>query len=235
MRLARAAACRSRPAYLGRHARAVADVFARLPGLAETPIRVCLRGTDEYVRARPEPLWPPLLDGEAEHVASGLVRVPRSRRVVAEHGDPDTAVEHPEGQPRRRRVVEERRRLLHEGDPLIGHPVREQNVLVVKARVEALDPARRWVPDPGDGPDPSAAPEWSLVIAPTKGTLSFGSVAVGDHISRGTVLAQVRTADGDVAVTAPHSGWLSQWLVRDGDDVGPGQPVLRLAPKGALS
>jgi len=100
---------------------------------------------------------------------------------------------------------------------------------------EDLDAARRMVADHGDRPDPSADPEWSLVIAPTKGTLSFGSVAVGDQISRGTVLAQVRTADGDVAVTAPHSGWLSQWLVRDGDDVGPGQPVLRLAPKGALS
>lgn len=98
-----------------------------------------------------------------------------------------------------------------------------------------LDAARRMVAEHGDRPDPSADPEWSLVIAPTKGTLSFGSVAVGDQISRGTVLAQVRTADGDVAVTAPHSGWLSQWLVRDGDDVGPGQPVLRLAPKGALS
>jgi [acyl-carrier-protein] S-malonyltransferase len=100
---------------------------------------------------------------------------------------------------------------------------------------EDLDAARRMVADHGDRPDPSADPEWSLVIAPTKGTLSFGSVAVGDQISRGIVLAQVRTADGDVAVTAPHSGWLSQWLVRDGDDVGPGQPVLRLAPKGALS
>ncbi len=41
------------------------------PGLSETPIRVCLRGTDEYVRARTEPLWPPLLDGEAEQLARG--------------------------------------------------------------------------------------------------------------------------------------------------------------------
>ena len=41
------------------------------PDLRETPIRVCLRGTGEYVRARTEPLWPPLLDAEAEQLARG--------------------------------------------------------------------------------------------------------------------------------------------------------------------
>jgi [acyl-carrier-protein] S-malonyltransferase len=97
-----------------------------------------------------------------------------------------------------------------------------------------LDAARRMVAEHGDRPDPSADPEWSLVIAPTKGTFGFSSVGIGDRVSGGTVLAHVRTAnDDDVAVTAPHSGWLSQWLVRDGDEVAPGQPVLRLAPKGA--
>ncbi len=58
-------------ALLDRHAPAIGDVFARLPRLRETPIRVCLRGTDEYVRARTEPIWPPLLDAEAEQLARG--------------------------------------------------------------------------------------------------------------------------------------------------------------------
>ncbi len=63
-------------AFLDRHARKIADVFARLPALRETPIRVCLRGTDEYVRARSggagaETLWPPLLDAEVEQLARG--------------------------------------------------------------------------------------------------------------------------------------------------------------------
>ena len=58
-------------AFLGRHAARIADVFTSLPGLRETPIRVCLRGTDEYVRARTEPLWPPLLEGESEQLARG--------------------------------------------------------------------------------------------------------------------------------------------------------------------
>ena len=58
-------------AFLERHASAIADVFARLPGLGSTPIRVCLRGTGDYVRARSEPVWPPLLDAEAEQLARG--------------------------------------------------------------------------------------------------------------------------------------------------------------------
>jgi hypothetical protein len=57
-------------ALLDRNARAIADVFAALPNLRETPIRVCLRGTDEYVRADPN-LFPPLLDAELEQVARG--------------------------------------------------------------------------------------------------------------------------------------------------------------------
>jgi len=58
-------------ALLDRHGRAIAKVFADLPELREAPIRVCLRGTGEYVQAQTEPLWPPLLDAEAEQMARG--------------------------------------------------------------------------------------------------------------------------------------------------------------------
>jgi len=58
-------------AFLDRRAGAIATVFERLPKLSDTPIRVCLRGTDEYVRARSAPVWPPLLDAEAEQLARG--------------------------------------------------------------------------------------------------------------------------------------------------------------------
>lgn len=68
--LAMAAAYHATLALLERNARAVADVFARLPELRTTPIRVCLRGTDEYVRADPN-LFPPLLDAEVEQLARG--------------------------------------------------------------------------------------------------------------------------------------------------------------------
>lgn len=58
-------------ALLDRHSSSIARVFSELPGLNQTPIRVCLRGTDEYVRARSEPLWPPLLAAESEQLARG--------------------------------------------------------------------------------------------------------------------------------------------------------------------
>lgn len=52
-----------------RHACGVRRV---LPYLGKpVPIRVCLRGTDEYVRAGSQPLWPPLLDAETEQLARG--------------------------------------------------------------------------------------------------------------------------------------------------------------------
>ena len=69
--VAMAAAYRGTLLFLERHAAAIAEVFAGLPGLGETPIRLCLRGTDEYVRARSEPVWPPLLDGEVVQMARG--------------------------------------------------------------------------------------------------------------------------------------------------------------------
>jgi len=69
--LAMAGAYLATLAFLDRHSRPIADVFTGLPELRDTPIRVCLRGTDEYVRAATEPLWPPLLDAEAEQLARG--------------------------------------------------------------------------------------------------------------------------------------------------------------------
>ena len=69
--LAMAAAYHETLVFLDRHATSIAHIFRELPGLQETPIRICLRGTDEYVRARSEPLWPPLLDAEEEQLARG--------------------------------------------------------------------------------------------------------------------------------------------------------------------
>jgi hypothetical protein len=57
---------------LERHSRPIARIFAELPGLRETPIRVLLRSTGEYVRAHSgEELWPPLLDAEKEQLDRG--------------------------------------------------------------------------------------------------------------------------------------------------------------------
>jgi hypothetical protein len=69
--LAMAVAYRATLGFLDRQAAAIAEVFRGLPELEETPIRVCLRGTAEYVHSGREPLWPPLLEAEVEQLARG--------------------------------------------------------------------------------------------------------------------------------------------------------------------
>ncbi len=66
-----AGAYRATLVLLERHAPSIAACIAGVPGVGETPIRVTLRGTDEYARARSEPVWPPLLDAESEQLARG--------------------------------------------------------------------------------------------------------------------------------------------------------------------
>ncbi len=58
-------------ALLDRHGARIADVLERVPGLREAPIRVLLRGTGDYVRARSGPVWPPLLAAESAQLARG--------------------------------------------------------------------------------------------------------------------------------------------------------------------
>lgn len=69
--LAIAGAYRATLAFLDEQAGAIARALERVPGLREAPIRVCLRGTDEYVLAEQRPPWPPLLDAEARQLARG--------------------------------------------------------------------------------------------------------------------------------------------------------------------
>ncbi|MET0794864.1 MAG: hypothetical protein ABW061_25315 [Polyangiaceae bacterium] len=57
--------------FLDRHAAPISAVFEALPALREAPIRVCLRGTAEYVHAESSSLWPPLLAAEVEQLERG--------------------------------------------------------------------------------------------------------------------------------------------------------------------
>ncbi|MFO0589029.1 MAG: hypothetical protein U0441_15875 [Polyangiaceae bacterium] len=97
--VAMAAAYRGALAFLERHAGEIASVFSELPNLSETPIRVCLRGTGDYVQAlaltgssHEESLWPPLLEEEAIQLARG--DIPYFFRLYGKQGihyytDPD--------------------------------------------------------------------------------------------------------------------------------------------------
>jgi hypothetical protein len=69
--LAMLTAYRATLALLDGEAKAIAAVFSGLPELRDAPIRVCLRGTGEYVHARSEPIWPPLLAAEREQMERG--------------------------------------------------------------------------------------------------------------------------------------------------------------------
>lgn len=57
--------------FLDRHGDAIAGLLANVPELRDSPIRVLLRGTGDYVRARTASVWPPLLDAEATQLARG--------------------------------------------------------------------------------------------------------------------------------------------------------------------
>ncbi|HET9956692.1 MAG TPA: hypothetical protein VFQ61_19485 [Polyangiaceae bacterium] len=57
--------------FLERHGRDIGKLIAALPGLREAPMRVLLRGTDEYVNAHTRELWPPLLEAEVEQLRRG--------------------------------------------------------------------------------------------------------------------------------------------------------------------
>ena len=70
--VAMAAAYRAALELLGSRSKDIAQQLARTPGLMRAPIRVMLRGTDEYVRARSQAaLFPPLLEAEARQLARG--------------------------------------------------------------------------------------------------------------------------------------------------------------------
>jgi hypothetical protein len=71
--VAMAAAYHGSLVFLDRNAAAIAKVFSDLPALRDTPLRVLLRSTGDYVHAQehPQSLWPPLLEAETEQLARG--------------------------------------------------------------------------------------------------------------------------------------------------------------------
>jgi [acyl-carrier-protein] S-malonyltransferase len=88
--------------------------------------------------------------------------------------------------------------------------------------------ARHGTPSPT-----SEAPTWRLLVAPAKGTFRR-SDSVGDTgavIKAGATVGAVVGLRDEADVVAPHGGTVVEWLVEDGDPVGPGQPIVRLHPQ----
>ncbi len=95
-----------------------------------------------------------------------------------------------------------------------------------------LEAARAIVAEhggPGDNPlERSTA--WRLVTAPFEGTVTTGSVTPGDVLAPGAAVAQVAGDSEQRAVAAQYGGTVVEWLVKDGDQVAAGQPLLRIHP-----
>jgi [acyl-carrier-protein] S-malonyltransferase len=83
----------------------------------------------------------------------------------------------------------------------------------------------------------SDVPTWRLLVAPAKGTFRRAD-SIGDTgtvILPGTSVGAVVGLRDEADVLAPHGGTVVEWLVEDGDPVGPGQPIVRLHPQAVLA
>jgi [acyl-carrier-protein] S-malonyltransferase len=95
-----------------------------------------------------------------------------------------------------------------------------------------LPAARRLIAEHGTdtvGEVLGTPPTWRLLVAPEGGTVRLPGPA-DPVLAAGAVVARVSTRAGELVVTAGEGGRLLELLVHDGDPVGPGQPLARLAP-----
>lgn len=101
-----------------------------------------------------------------------------------------------------------------------------------------LDAARALLAEHADSHDDHHAPEWRLLVAPLAGVFRApdGQPLVagpGMTVGQETDLGRVEMRGGDHAITTPFPATVLEWLVEDGDPVGPGQPLVRLLPTAA--
>ncbi|MGI8626684.1 MAG: acyltransferase domain-containing protein [Geodermatophilaceae bacterium] len=73
-------------------------------------------------------------------------------------------------------------------------------------------------------------PDWRMVVAPVRGTVSLAEVSEGANVDAGTPLGVVTGRRDEVHLSAGYDGVLAEWLVVDGDLVDAGDPVARLYP-----
>ena len=94
-----------------------------------------------------------------------------------------------------------------------------------------LDAARALVAAHATVSSLDDSPTWRLLVAPAKGTFRTSDLPAGTALQPGTTVGTLITRRESQDVTAPHGGTVVEWLVEDGDPVGPGQPLIRLHPE----
>ena len=98
---------------------------------------------------------------------------------------------------------------------------------------DQLDDARAFVDKHGEQSVIETTPTWRMVVSPGKGTFHRSEEASStDTLPPGCVIGEVASTRDKTMVLAPHGGDVVEWLVEDGDIVSPGQPLVRLHPKG---
>jgi [acyl-carrier-protein] S-malonyltransferase len=96
-----------------------------------------------------------------------------------------------------------------------------------------LDRARELIDAERGRAEAQHLPDWRMVVAPARGTVSPAAVAEGTHLPAGTPLGSIRSRREEVHVSAGYDGVLAEWLVHDGDLVDAGDPIARLYPEVA--
>ena len=98
---------------------------------------------------------------------------------------------------------------------------------------DQLDDARAFCAKHGEHSHMDISPTWRMVVSPAKGTFHLASdAAQDDFLEAGAAIGDVASSRDRTAVKARHGGQVVEWLVEDGDLVSPGQPLVRLHPKG---
>ncbi|MGY1847461.1 acyltransferase domain-containing protein [Blastococcus sp. SYSU DS1021] len=94
-----------------------------------------------------------------------------------------------------------------------------------------LDRARELIEAERGRAEAEHLPDWRMVVAPARGTVSPAKIAEGTHLPAGTPLGCIRGRREEVNVSAGYDGVLAEWLVHDGDLVDAGDPIARLYPE----
>ncbi len=99
---------------------------------------------------------------------------------------------------------------------------------------DQIEAARDFCDKHGEHSHLDLAPTWRMVVSPAKGTFRLDEQAAAlDVLPEQATIGSIASLRDQIPVTAAHGGTVVEWLVQDGDLVSPGQPLLRLHPKGA--
>ncbi|MCA0143753.1 acyltransferase domain-containing protein [Blastococcus sp. LR1] len=103
--------------------------------------------------------------------------------------------------------------------------------LLAVSSPDDLDRARALIAAERGRAEAEHFPDWRMVVAPARGTVSPAEIAEGTHVPAGSPLGCIRGRREEVNVSAGYDGVLAEWLVHDGDLVDAGDPIARLYPE----